>query len=187
VLRRFRVGQIVTPPRLLHQDEPALAASRAAIRRAGIPVREVSRGETLVIGRCRTRILHPPPRGVDGSDNANSLVLRIDHGNTTLILPGDVEPPGTERLIEHDRPPPGGILMAPHHGSLQMDAATVLTWARPAVTIVSGGRRAKKPEVRQMLSITGSDVWVTARQGAIRVRIDSVGTKQLRAWIEDPW
>ena len=35
-----------------------------------------------------------------GSDNANSLVLRIDCGGKSLILPGDLEPPGTESLID---------------------------------------------------------------------------------------
>ena len=99
----------------------------------------------------------------------------IDRGGVTLILPGDLEPPGTELLVNQDRPPPGGVLMAPHHGSLTMDARSVLQWARPRETIVSGGRRARRPEVARCLAITGSGVHVTAEVGAIRVRIDTEG------------
>ncbi len=77
--------------------------------------------------------------------------------------------------------------MAPHHGSLSMDADAVLAWARPAETIVSGGRRAAKPEIQQMLSTTGSNVHVTSQVGAIRVRISNNGNIQIRSWLQQPW
>ena len=77
--------------------------------------------------------------------------------------------------------------MAPHHGSLRMDAATVLHWARPSETIVSGGERAKRPEVKEMLSAAGSGVHVTAHQGAVRVRIDDSGAIQTETWNTTPW
>lgn len=77
--------------------------------------------------------------------------------------------------------------MAPHHGSLRMDAAAVLQWSRPSVTIVSGGRRAGRPEVHQMLAETGSEVHVTSQVGAIRVLINQAGQIDVRSWLQDPW
>ena len=187
VLRRFNVDRIITPPGMLQEDEPGLVDTRRAILASGIRVEEVAAGDTIRSAQQPMAILHPPADRFEGTDNANSLVLRIDHGGRSLVLPGDLEPPGTEALIRHDRPPPGGVLMAPHHGSLQMDAATVLQWARPRVTIVSGGRRARRPEVREMLSAAGSDVHVTAVHGAIRVRIDRSGAVTTRLFNEAPW
>lgn len=193
LLRRFDVGEIVTPPGMLRESEPALIHVRQEIARAGVPVRELSAGRLLEGpplpegGGLRAMILHPPRSRLSGSDNANSLVLRIDHGGKSLLLPGDLEPPGTERLIDQPRPVPGSVLMAPHHGSLAMDAETILNWGRPAETIVSGGPRARRPEVSDMLSSTGSGVRVTAAEGAIRVRIDEAGRISIRSWLETPW
>jgi competence protein ComEC len=187
LLRRFRVAQIVTPPRMLSDLEPAVVQVREEIDRGRVPVREVAAGERESLGGLSVFVLHPPPVRLPGSDNANSLVLRIDCGGTSLILPGDLEPPGTAVLIQFPRPPPGGVLMAPHHGSLRMDAASVLDWARPRQTIVSGGWRARRPEVEQMLSTRGSAVHVTSEVGAIRTRIDRSGRIEVRSWLRQPW
>jgi competence protein ComEC len=90
-------------------------------------------------------------------------------------------------LTASGRPPAGGVLMAPHHGSLTMRADAVLAWSRPSEVIVSGGSRAARVEVAQMLSVVGSGVHVTARQGAIRVRLPARGDSEIRHWLEHPW
>ena len=187
ILRRFQVNQVFTPPGMLAESEVALIAIRRAIERTGLPVRELSDGDSINSRTATVEVLHPPAVRLRGNDNANSMVLRIDWGRKSLILPGDLEPPGTETLIRHDRPRAGGILMAPHHGSLTMDASSVLQWSRPGQTIVSGGRRAGRPEVEQMLSATGSGVHVTNLVGAIRVRIDRTGRIEVRSWSNSPW
>lgn len=187
VLRRFDVDEIVTPPGMLAESEPALNAIRDAIDRAGTPIREWSRPLQMRHDATVVKVLHPPPRRVAGSDNANSLVLEILVAGKSLMLPGDLEPPGTAMLLDQPRPPPGGVLMAPHHGSLTLDATAILQWARPRATIVSGGKRASKPEVHQMLAVTGSEVYVTSTVGSVRVRIDSQGEVTVRAWKPDSW
>lgn len=187
ILRRFAVDQIITPPGMLSEPEPNLDQIRLAIRRSVVPTRELFAGMDLtVIGRT-IGALHPPANRIDGSDNANSLVVACRQKDATLILPGDLEPPGTMELVNRDRPPPGSVLMAPHHGSLTMDATTVLQWARPRETIVSGGRRAKRAAVRQMLAASGSGVHITAEVGAIRVRIATDSQIRIRSWAESPW
>jgi competence protein ComEC len=187
VLRRFGVREIITTPGMLDEPEPALIAIRSGIKTSRVPVRELSRDTVMMTGGRTIRVLHPPLHRVGGSDNANSLVLQIDCGGKSLILPGDLEPPGTEWLISVERPPPGGVLMAPHHGSLAMDASSVLQWSRPRETVVSGGQRAGRPEVQKMLSVTGSGVQVTSQVGAVRIRIDRQGSVEVRSWAESPW
>ncbi len=188
ILDRFSVDQIITPPAMLRGDDAALAPVRAAIERHQVPVREVCADDLgLMVMPAGMTVLHPPRGRIRGSDNANSLVLRIDHRGGTLLLPGDLEPPGTGMLASRTRPPAGGVLMAPHHGSLSMDADVVLAWARPRQTIVSGSRRAARTEVETMLSVTGSGVHITARVGAIRVRLDDTGKIGIRTWRKRPW
>jgi len=90
-------------------------------------------------------------------------------------------------LINQPRPGGGSVLMAPHHGSVAMESESILQWSRPRETIVSGGRRARRPEVREMLATHGSGVHVTANLGAIRVRIDPTGKVSVRGWLASPW
>jgi len=68
-----------------------------------------------------------------------------------------------------------------------MDAETVLRWARPRETVVSGGSRAGRPEVIRVLSATGSGVHATPRDGAIRVRLGREGPVKVRSWLASPW
>jgi competence protein ComEC len=188
LLKRFSVETILVPPGLLDGREPGLKELRLAIDASGVPVQTCFRGDRRRRWEhVSITVLHPPAAGVDGSDNANSLVLQIDAGEHSLVLPGDLEPPGTEVVTGGPRPRAGGVLMAPHHGSLSMDAETVLNWARPSETIVSGGQRAARLGVEQMLSQTGSGVHVTAREGAIRVRISGKMGIQVRRWVQRPW
>ena len=192
ILKRFQVLCVITPPGMLSEPESGLLPIQRSIRHYGIDVREVhhpggrhgiasleSSGLTFP---ASVEVLHPLLNRVPGSDNANSLVLHLRWGGRSMILPGDLEPPGTAMVVNLPRPKAGGILMAPHHGSLRMDAASVLEWARPQKTIVSGGARASKPEVQEMLSMHGSDVHVTAIAGAIRVQIGKQGKVRVQEW-----
>jgi competence protein ComEC len=191
LLRRFRVDQIVTPVGMLATDEYGLEPIRRAIRRHSVPVVELSAGDELLskssAASLELEVLHPPVGGLSGSDNANSLVLRIDHGGTTFLLPGDLEPPGTDRLLRAERPPPRGVMMAPHHGSLSADAKAILSWARPSEVVVSGGKLAERPQVSSRLEATGGNVSITSLSGAIRVRLDSSGKIEVRGWKSSPW
>lgn len=194
--KRFSIGCVVTPPGMLDGEGATLDRTRRVIARDGIPVLEMDRDRS--VGRVflpasvpdwwnEIHVLHPPSTRIDANDNANSLVLRIDHGGRCLLLPGDLEPPGTSVLISTPRPRAGGVMMAPHHGSLRMDAGAVLQWARPRETVVSGGKRAAQPAVTEMLSAAGGGVHVTAKEGAIRVRIGPDGEIEIRSWANSAW
>lgn len=213
LVRRFRVDEVVVPAGMFDSTKAGLEPIRRAIVSAKVPVREVScEDDVLDLSASANRhqpkllVLHPPPYRVQGNDNANSLVLRIDVGGRSLVLPGDLEPPGLEMVLNRPRPLAGGVLMAPHHGSLTVDSQTILDWARPAQVIVSGGERAKRPEVAEALRVRGSDVFVTAEVGAIQVTLpagiahdspkSSISTQSvrplrtqatIRAWLSDPW
>lgn len=186
LLRRFDIGELIVPVGMLDVPKPGLIPIRDAIARAGVPVREVGREDRQLFGDGSVTILHPPRNGVPGTENANSLVLQMEHQGRSLILPGDLEPPGLSLVLELPRPRPGGLLMAPHHGSLSVDSRPVLDWARPREVVVSGGRRAERPEVEETLRARGSGVHITAQDGAIRATFtpDKI---EIRRWRVEPW
>lgn len=184
LLHRFHIDEIISPPGLF--QDPAMASILDQIKRQGVNVREVSSADAALHADGAIRILHPPPRRLAGSDNANSLVIRIDHAGRSLILPGDLEPPGTDAVIGLPRPIPGGVLMAPHHGSLTANSQSILDWSRPSEVVVSGGPRATRPEVEQSLQTRGSNVSVTANEGAIRVSVGHDGIV-VENFGDQPW
>lgn len=184
---RFDVRRVILPAGMLSSTDPLLDTVRTAIERHQIELREVSAGDSVSAIGMDLQVMHPPPHGVGGDDNANSMVLRVDHADQSLILPGDLEPPGVTPVTSQPRPFPGGVLMAPHHGSLTLDSAQVLRWARPSVAVVSGGTRAGRPEVAAMLSVTGSEVVTTTNGGAVRIRMHADGRIEVRSWRKSPW
>jgi len=186
LIRRFGIGEVITPPGLFDDKSPELVTIKQQLASDGIPIREVSIEDQSLQENNEIQILHPPKQKLAGSDNANSLVLRLDHAGHSFILPGDLEPPGTQSVMNMPRPVVGGVMMAPHHGSTTAKAQAMLDWARPVAVIVSGGSRAKNPKVAEMLQTRGSTVAITAKDGAVRVSIDRDGI-EINRFLLDPW
>ena len=95
LLERFSVDVVYFSDVMVRNDNPALAVLFEAVNSAGVPVREIHSG--VVLGSTdttRIEVLHPPPGGIIGSDNANSIVLSIEYASRCVLLPGDLESPG---------------------------------------------------------------------------------------------
>lgn len=144
LLERFHVGAIYVSP-LMFEDFGDLRERdgpdelRAAIARAGVPIREVWAGDRLRLDPdVVVDVVHPTRLGVLGSDNANSIVLTIQYDGHRILLPGDLESPGIEDVMA-GQPYDCEILMAPHHGSRLSDPPGFAAWSRPDWVVISGG------------------------------------------------
>ncbi len=191
LIHRFSIDEVIVPPGLFNQTDPALVEIRQMLNRQRIPIREVAASEPFAqdcwsLDKVKMQVLHPPRPPIAGAtDNANSLCLLIQYRQQRLLLPGDLEPPGTEMLIAQSRPVAGGVLMAPHHGSLTANSEAMLDWFRPRHVIVSGGPRARNPRVTELLQYRGSEIYITAKDGAIRVRLaDDV---EVQCYLRESW
>jgi competence protein ComEC len=171
LLEEFPVGSIFVSPMMFERTSEALAALRAAIERAGVPIREISQGDVIeAAGDTRMEVLHPSLRGVGGSDNANSIVLRITFAGRSILLPGDLESPGLEDLLAT---PPShyDVIMAPHHGSPRSRPRVFAEWSRPTWVVISGGHSSESDNVRREFEAAGAHVLHTDHDGAVSVRI----------------
>lgn len=73
------------------------------------------------------------------TDNNQSLVLRLTHGNVAFLLPSDIEEEGEHSLLNH----PGikaDILVSPHHGSATSSSSAFLTAVAPRYVAISAGQ-----------------------------------------------
>ncbi|MCE9666825.1 DNA internalization-related competence protein ComEC/Rec2 [Myxococcus stipitatus] len=141
-------------------------------------VEEIEAGHpSLGLGEARLEVLGPPTlpeRELLEGVNDRSIVLRVRHGDVTVLLPGDVEAEAEAELL------PGleavTVMKAPHHGSRTSSTPALLRRARPRHVIFCVGRRNRfgfpHPEVEERYRALGSECWRTDVDGAVTVESD---------------
>jgi competence protein ComEC len=170
LLDQFTVGVVYVSPVMFERHSPAIDALRTALDDAGLRVHEVWSADLLrTAGSATIEVLHPPRRGVLGSDNANSIVLSIDFQGRRLLLTGDLESPGLEDVTAEE-PLDCDVLLAPHHGSVSSDPPGFAAWSRPEWTVISSGQREPAGAVLTAYAAHG-EVLHTATRGAVRAVI----------------
>jgi competence protein ComEC len=71
--------------------------------------------------------------------NANSVVMRLDYGDFSLLLPGDAEEQTEHQMLTKDLNLSVRILKVAHHGSKYATSQDMLDRVKPQVAIVSCG------------------------------------------------
>lgn len=181
LLKRFSVGKVYVTPPMLQSQEPAMREVYKAIRAANIPIESLASDSFIQFDPAiTTQILHPPPQGVRGSDNANSLVLLLRCGRHSLLLPGDLESPGLEDLLQQQEQH-CSVIMAPHHGSRRSDPVGLALWAQPQWVVISGKRDrgdvANIARVRDSYEARGAQTLHTAESGTVQVILSDSGVQ----------
>jgi len=186
VARRFSIGVVYVSPVMFEEESEALRKLQHTLKKAGVPIRKIQAGERLRVPQpTRIEVLHPSHRGIIGSDNANSIVLRIDHGEKRILLPGDLESPGLDDVLSEE-PVGFDVVLTPHHGSVNNNPRGVGAWAKPKWAITSGGLGDWDAATSKAYSDVGARVLHTATEGAVRVviRDDEI---VVRTWRKQPW
>ncbi len=139
-------------------DEPPEQARQVAsvAAAAEVPVRRVLPGEQGVVGLVWWQVVSPfstpasaPASGAAGSTGAEgsaandaSIVMRVESRGVSLLLTGDLEPPGQARLLDAVEAASGSldvdVLKVSHHGSSFQDPAFLAATA-PELAVISVG------------------------------------------------
>lgn len=170
LLKRFAVGRVTVTPSFADKTSPGVAKALAAVERHGVPLRTATTGDTFTAGGLTLDVLHPPPVGPPGNENARSLVLRLTHHGHTVLLTGDLEGAGLAMVLATPTPRVD-VLLAPHHGAANANLREVAAWARPRLVVSS---QAVRP-TDHLAAIYGPVVWDTPTAGAVTVRSHPTG------------
>ena len=175
LLKRFSIGAVYVSPQMFTKTNRAMETLDRSIRQADTPIREVYAGDRIHGGDgCVIEVLHPPPKGVLGGDNANSIVLAIEHHGRRILLTGDLETPGLEGVMS-ELPWDCDVLMAPHHGSRLSDPPGLAAWCTPEVVVVSGGYRSDLDQTADAYRKAGARVLHTGWHGAVNIHVNEAG------------
>jgi competence protein ComEC len=170
--RAFAIGEVWEGPAPL-QDRGYAELDRV-LREAAAPRRAVTAGLRESWDGVLLEVLGPPrpARAPWRTRNDDSLVLRLQLGSVSMLLPGDVEAAGEARL-ESRR---ADVLKVPHHGSRSSTSAGFLAASAPRLALVSAGRRNPfghpHPDVLERCRRQGSLALRTDRDGALEVATD---------------
>lgn len=109
-----------------------------------------------------------------GNDtNANSIVLRLDYGDFSMLFMGDAETQSEQRLISKDLDLKVKVIKVAHHGSKYATSQDFLKRVQPEAAIISDGawNRYGHPSqiVLDHLKATNVKVWRTDLHGEITI------------------
>ena len=119
-------------------------------------------------------VLPPPGNRRFDSDNQNSIVLLIEYAGRRILLTGDLERDGLQRLLA-TQPGNVDILLAPHHGSQAANPPELAAWANPNWVVVSTGEERNLPFLKQTYG-SNCRVVSTAEYGAMTFTIRPNGS-----------
>ncbi|MBT4694220.1 MAG: DUF4131 domain-containing protein [Planctomycetaceae bacterium] len=177
---RFNISIFRTTPRMQRQlrqaaNTVAMGVLCTELDRHQVDIQAITVGDKWSIGLAGDISVLSPQKGErHESDNEASLVLKLQFGNQRVLLPGDIEEQGVQRLVAREQ---GGfeIMMLPHHGSQHSLPLQMANWSNPQVVVASTGHSNLPHPVRRIYDAAVArregSVYVTSQQGMISVKI----------------
>ena len=165
-----------------------------AVEKHDVPLYETRAGDPIPFEGVQTEVLAPPDPYLDSEQrNENSIVLRFSLGQTSFMLPGDVEEDGESYLVsEHGTGLRSTVLKAAHHGSAGSNTGPFLDAVQPRVAVISSAYDSQyghpAEEALRRLTERDIDAYWTATHGNIVMTSDgeSITIATQRAATTDP-
>jgi competence protein ComEC len=139
IMRNFR------PRELWVSIDPNSEAYRALLAEAkdlGITVRHFYAGTRIAWGGTQVTMLAPESGYVNRGEptNNDSLVMRMQYGDASVLLEGDAEAPSEREMLSHSRVEAVTLLKVGHHGSRTSTTQEFLDEAAPKDAVMSVGK-----------------------------------------------
>lgn len=158
---------------------PGYDSLLTAIKAENTPVIVAKAGDRINLDRdVQIGILAPPAALFSNtrSDlNNASLVLRLDYGETSMLLTGDIEVEAAQWLLDTGAHLSADLLKVPHHGSRFFEPL-LLAAVAPRAAVISVGSRNNfghpAPALLEALQDGGALIYRTDLDGAVIMRSD---------------
>jgi competence protein ComEC len=185
VLKNFKPKELwvgILPP------SQALETVIATAQTLGVEVVRHWEGDQFNFGGVTVGVLFPPrdwPVGPRPQNN-DSLVLRVNYGDSSVLLEGDAEK-RVERLVALHHPS-ANLLKVGHHGSANASTPELIAAAKPAFAVISVGSGnpfgLPRRETLERLADAGTRVYRTDLDGAVTFYLDGHSVKAFVAALQ---
>lgn len=175
IMSNHRIGRALAGRNPERKPEYLRLVTKAA--RLGIPLSIIGRGERFEIDDVEVEVLNPEPGPPPGEvSNNDSLVLRLQYGETVMLFTGDIEAEAERRLVADCLRLRADVLKVPHHGSATSSGLPFVACASPRHAIISAGPDSPfghpAPSVIERYRQAGAAVYWTGIDGAIQIESD---------------
>ena len=172
VMAAVPAGQVYAP--VTENDTQCFEDFVKYTQQQGLAIVVPAAGSVWQLGSAVIRMLGPVASYDDTNDT--SLVLRIDYGETSFLLTGDMEQDAEDDLVASGAPLDVDVLQVGHHGSETSTGYVFLNAVLPeiGVTSVGEGNSYGHPHEAALsrLRDAGVDVWRTDLSGTITITSD---------------
>jgi competence protein ComEC len=174
VLRNFRPSALWVA---VDSTAPAFRALLAEAAALNIPVRHLRAGDTPTFDGTTLTVLAPTPTytNLGPPVNNDSLVLRLQFGQSSVLLEGDAEAPSEHAMVLASLSNsslalgPDTLLKVGHHGSRTSTTPDFLALAAPTDAVISVGRQNTfghpRPEIITRLAAAHTHLYRTDEFG----------------------
>ena len=176
VARNFQVRAALVA-RASRKDEE-YARFAATLAEKNIPLRLIGAGDVLRFGEVTAKVLWPLPVADPNapSRNNDSIVLRLQLGERTLLLTGDIEMAGENAVLRANEVLRADVVKVAHHGSKTSSTEGFIAAAQPRFAVISVGQTSifghPNSEVVERWRRSGAQVLTTGNRGTITVTTD---------------
>lgn len=126
-----------------------------------------------VLGPTQPLFTKDQLRGGGNEPNANSIVLRLDYGEFSMLLTGDAEAQTEQRLIERDSRLVADVLKVGHHGSKYATSEDLLRRGEFKAAVLSCSTDNRyghpAPDALARIKAAGLKLFRTDLQGEIKI------------------
>jgi competence protein ComEC len=183
VLENFRVGRLWLGR---ETETPALGQLKQIAERRHIPIEHELRGQSFLWDGVQVDFLWPqiPPEEIAPSaKNNDSLVVRLQYKERSVLLPGDAEKQAEYAMLSETEAGKlhADVLKVGHHGSKNSTMPEFLESVGPQIAIISAGEQNPyghpSPELLERLRGSGARILRTDEEGAVQVVTDGHGIR----------
>jgi competence protein ComEC len=156
-------------------DDPEFAKFSQTLAQTNTHSETVEAGDVIYFGDVTVSVLWPPATG-DKSTNNDSIVLRIQYGERSILLTGDIEQAAERSLLTSQQQLRADVIKVPHHGSKTSSTEDFVVATKPQFAVISVGRNSRfghpHKEVVDRWQSNGATVLTTGNSGTITITTD---------------
>lgn len=181
VVESLEVGTVFTSP--YAGDSPSYEIFTDAVYDAGLELTVPELGESYSLGEASFSFIGP----VEDYDNTNddSLVMRLEYGDTSFLFTGDMTAKAEKDLINDGASLRCDVLKVGHHGSSGSSCYQFLYEAQPGIGVISceKGNSYGHPHEETLSRLNDADVTVyrTDLEGSIVIFSDGMKVERKAA------
>lgn len=172
---------LMPPQYLLFQDSQTKGAAynrliNQAQKNSGIQAIVPQQGLSFMLGRARVTVIGPA-RTVHTDERDDGLSIRIDYGNTSVLVMGSITAGGERELVSSRVNLDADALICALGGSEEATCAELVNAVSPKIALMTGKSPANAVKVR--LTRAGAQVY-TAKEHGVMTLISDGETIQIK-------